>query len=293
MDIFNSNRKLEEFLMFGIDWGLFLRHNMDAPITPFIYLKNGNDMFIRVLMTDGDPMEYAKKILENEKEAFQQFIIVVEGYLGNEKGEKTDAIIVNGFDKTQEKGVSIAQMFLPKEKGGFRKIDKAIFLGNPELFIPVEKNENSDYSVEEIGFNAIVLKDKDNNLLKYVAVFTHDNPTVIANNIKRFLRSKFSSEDSNELSGEFDIRFPDNCVKDFDLLSFVVKNAIQEELLEESTKRWSDKYNRKIKITINYNGKVLFQTESESKRRNIEPFDKRKGAVKRNNSSKKWWEFWK
>lgn len=264
MDIFNSNRKLEELIMYGIDWGLFLRHKMDGSIAPFIYLKNGNDINIRMLMTDGDPMEYAKKILEKEDKPFQQFIIGFEGYLRNEKGERTDAIIVNGFDKTQEKGASLAQMFLPIEKGGFKKIDKVNFLGNPELIIPIEKNANPDYSVDEIGFNAIAFKNEENNLTKYLAVFTHDNPSIIANTIKRFLRSKFSSENSNELSGEFDIEIPDNCVNNFDLLSFVVKNAIQEELLEETTKKWSKINNRNVKITAKYNGKILFQTKNET-----------------------------
>jgi len=339
MDIFNSNRKLEELVMYGIDWGLFLRHNMDGPIAPFIYLKEGNDINIRMLMTDGDPMEYAKKIIEKEDKPFQQFIIGLEGYLRNEKGERTDAIIINGFDKTQEKGVTLAQMFLPIENGGFKKIDKVIFLGNPELIIPIEKNLNPDYSVDEIGFNAIAIKNEENNLTKYLAVFTHDNPSIIANAIKRFLRSKFSSENSNELSGEFDIEIPDNCVKNFDLLSFVVKNAIQEELQEEVTKKWTEKNNRKIKITAKYNGKILFQTDNQTmndsndlskytiseldnffneilkipnartniealtkmsnlleeyKKRKIETPDKRKVvSTKRNNSSKKWWEFWK
>lgn len=263
MDIFNSNRKLEELAMYGIDWGLFLRHEMDAPIAPFIYLKKGDETYIRMLMTGGNPMEDAKKILTKEDKPFQQFIIGFEGYLRNEKGERIDAIIVNGFDITQEKGTSLAQMFLPLEKGGFKKIDKVNFLGNPDLIIPIEKNENADYSVDEIGFNAVAFKNKGDNLTKYLAVFTHDNPSIIANTIKRFLRSKFSSDNSSELSGEFDIEIPDNCVKNFDLLSFVVKNAIQEELSEAETKKWSKKYNRKVKITAKYNNKILFQTENE------------------------------
>lgn len=214
-------------------------------------------------MTGGDPMEDAKKILTTEDKPFQQFIIGFEGYLRNEKGERIDAIIVNGFDITQEKGTSLAQMFLPLEKGGFKKIDKVNFLGNPDLIIPIKKNENTDYSVDEIGFNAIAFKDKGDSLTKYLAVFTHDNPSIIANTIKRFLRSKFSSDNSSELSGEFDIEIPDNCVKNFELLSFVVKNAIQEELSETETKKWSKKYNRKVKITAKYNNKIIFQTENE------------------------------
>lgn len=261
MDIFNSNRKLEELVMFGVDWGVFLRHDIDGPIAPFMHLKNGNEQYVRMLMTDGDPLEYAKKVLEKEEKPFQQFIIGFEGYLRNEKNERVDSIIVHGFDISQEKGVSLGQMFSPKEKGNFRKIDKITFLGNPDLILPLKQEANPDYSVEEIGFNAVAISDKEKDLTKYLAVFTHDNPSVIANTIKRFLRSKFSSEDSKKLSGDFVIEIPDNCVKNTELLTFLVKNAITEEMLENSTKNWSDNYQRPISIQAKYNGKIIFDTK--------------------------------
>ncbi len=262
MDIFNSNRRLEELVMYGIDWGVFLRHNMEDPIAPFIFLKNGNEQYIRMLMTDGDPLEYAKKVLEKEEKPFQQFIIGFEGYLRDDKNERVDSIIVHGFDITQEKGVSLGQMFSPKEKGAFKKIDKVVFLGSPDLILPHQPSANPDYSVEEIGFNAIALSDKENDLTKYVAIFSHDNPTIIANTVKRFLRSKFSGEDSAKLSGDFDIKIPDNCVKNDELLSFLVKNAITETLAEESTKRWSKNNNRQITIEATYNEKIIFETDT-------------------------------
>ena len=66
MDIFNSNRRLEELTMYALDWGLFLRHDMEGGIAPFLYLQNGNEKNIRVLMTDDDPLEFAKSILQKE-----------------------------------------------------------------------------------------------------------------------------------------------------------------------------------------------------------------------------------
>ncbi|TKD57925.1 hypothetical protein [Flavobacterium sp. ASW18X] len=63
MDIFNGNRKLEELTLFGVDWGVYLRHNSDAPIAPFMYLKNGDTQYVRVLMTDGNPMVKLKYYL--------------------------------------------------------------------------------------------------------------------------------------------------------------------------------------------------------------------------------------
>lgn len=224
-------------------------------------------------MTDGDPLEYAKKILEKEEKPFQQFIIGFEGYLRDDKNKRVDSIILHGFDITQEKGVSLGQMFSPKENGTFKKIDKVTFLGNPDLILPLKSVENPDYSVEEIGFNAIAMSDKQNGLTKYVAIFTHDNPTIIANTIKRFLRSKFAYDNSNELSRDFDIQIPDNCVKNSELLTFVVKNAINEELSEENSKNWAQKYDRQITIQVKYNDKVIFEIKKNKEKNNSKETD--------------------
>ena len=180
MDIFNGNRKLEEVIMYALDWGVFLRHNMDEPITPYMYLFNGDEIQIRVLMKDGDPMEHAKNVLLQEESPFQQFVIGMEGLLRNETNEEIDAIIVQGFDKTQEKGVGLGQMFEPKEMNGhFKKIDRVTFLGQPDLPIELEESVNPDYSVEEMGFNAIT--SANGEFTQYTASFTHSNPSMIAN----------------------------------------------------------------------------------------------------------------
>lgn len=162
MDIFNSNRRLEELTMYALDWGLFLRHDMEGGIAPFLYLQNGNEKNIRVLMTDDDPLEFAKSILQKEEEPYDLFVIGFEGYLKDHKDNRVDAIIVQGFDITEEKGVALGQKFSPKENGSFKKIDKIFFLGNPELIIPRKENNNTNKTIEEIGFNAIALTDNNN-----------------------------------------------------------------------------------------------------------------------------------
>lgn len=263
MDIFNGNRKLEELTLFGVDWGIYLRHNSDAPIAPFMYLKDGDTQYVRVLMTDGDPLAYAKQVLLSEEKPYQQIVIGFEGILRDEQGEGTDAIIVHGFDVTQPKGVSLGQRFLPKEKGKFKKIDRIVYLGNPDIPISLQHTENPDYSVEEIGFNAIRLKSEENGLENYMAVFTHNSPSVIANTIKRFLRAKFNDESSSNLDGEFKLQITDNCVKNEDLLRFLVKNAIEEELEDEGAVQWRKKTGRGILVTANYNDKCIFEKKEE------------------------------
>ena len=264
MEIFNGNQKLEEAVMYSIDWGVFLRHNLDGPIAPFMYLFNREEIQIRVLMTDEDPVEYAKRVLVNEEKPFQQFVIAMEGYLRDDNNERVDSIIVQGFDKTQEKGVALGQMFEPKEKKGtFKKIEKLIFLGNPELPLEIEKVVNPNYSVEEIGFNAMALK--FNELTQYFAFFTHSNPSVIANSMKRFLRSKLMNNNADFLNGRFELLVTPGIINSDDFLKFLVLNAVEEERKSPHGIEWEKRTGRKILLNVKHGDKeYLTEFENEN-----------------------------
>ncbi len=261
MDIFNGNRKLEEVIMYALDWGVFLRHNQDGPITPYMYLFDGDDIQIRALMTDADPVEYGIKVLAQEKNPFQQFVLGMEGYLRDETNQKVDAIIVQGFDKTQDKGVALGQMFEPKEVNGqFKKIDRVTFLGQPDLPIDQEEKENPDYSVKEIGFNAIA--SKNGEFTQYAAFFTHANPSMVANSITRFLRAKIGDEDSGAISGKFDLTITPGLIQNNDFLKFLVLNAIEEEKASDFTREWEDNTGREILITCKH-GDLIYLNDFE------------------------------
>lgn len=271
MDIFNGNRKLEEAVLYSIDWGVFLRHNLDGPIAPFMYLFNGEEKQIRVLMTDGDPVEYAKRVLAKEEKPFQQFVIGMEGYLRDENNERVDSIIVQGFDKTQEKGVALGQMFEPKEKNGtFKKIEKVTFLGSPELPLGIEKLDNPNYSVEEIEFSAMALKFGE--LTQYLAFFTHANPSVIANTIKRFLRSKLMDSNADSLSGRFELEVTPGMINHDDFLKFLVLNAVEEERKSHHGIEWEKRTGRQILLNVKHGNKeYLTEFENKKKESNEKP----------------------
>ena len=294
MDIFNGNRRLEELVMYGLDWGVFLRHNIEGGIAPFMYIQNGNEQKVRMLMTDGDPIEFAKSALEKEESPFEQFVIGFEGYLKDDNSKRTDAIIVQGFDITQPKGVSLGQMFNPIENGGFRKIDKTIFLGSPDLILPQKINPNADYSVEEIGFNAMAFND-DRNLTTYVVVLAGDNSTIIANTIKRFLRSKFNGSKSAELSGIININITDS--KNEGFLSFLVTNSINEEIESELIKNWQNQTKRTIEISCKVGKKSIYESNKSSNnivsKENESETHSSLNTTSNEEPIKKWWEFWK
>jgi hypothetical protein len=294
MDIFNGNRRLEELVMYGLDWGIFLRHNMEGGIAPFMYLQNGKDQKVRMLMTDGDPIEFAKSVLEKEDSPFEQFVIGFEGYLRDDKNQRNDAIIVQGFDITQPKGVSLGQMFNPMENGGFRKIDKTTFIDSPDLILNQKINQDADYSIEEIGFNAMAFAD-ENKLTSYVVVLAGDNPTVIANTIKRFLRSKFNGAIKDELSGIININITDS--KNEEFLTFLVTNSINEEVESEIIKNWQNQTKRTIEISCKVGEKTIYENKILNSKSISKPNESSK-IISQDNSSndetpKKWWEFWK
>jgi len=265
MDIFNGNRKLEEAIMYALDWGVFLRSDLDGQIAPFMYLFNGEEIYTRVLMTEDNPLEYAKIVLVDEKQTFQQFVIGAEGYLSDEKNERVDAIMVYGFDKTQEKGVALGQMFEPKEKNGlFRKIDKVRFLGQPDLLLEKDNVDKPDYGVEEVGFNGMTIKDGE--LTKYVAFFTHKNLSVVANTIKRYLRAKLTDNSSNTFSGKFDLQITPGLIRNDNFLKFLVLNVINEERNSPYATEWEKRNGRSILFKVKH-GDVEYLSELEDEKR--------------------------
>lgn len=311
MDIFDGNRKLEETTMYALDWGVFLRHNIDGPIAPFMYLFDGVSwrVRVRVLMTDGDPMEYAMKVLSSEEDPYQQFIVGMEGFLRDEHDQRTDAIIVQGFDKRQEKGVVLAQMIQPKEKGGtFKKIGKVTYLGSPDLPVDKVEVENPDYSVQEPGFNAMALE-KD-GLTQYMAFFTHDNPSVIASTMRRFLSSKLGSAESATLKGTFELIVTPGGVNNHDFLKFLAINAVEDERSTPHAREWESATGRTILVNIKHGDDPILTEYSKEEEGITEtvndvtekpavntnpknPTSSFEAAKKRMKEGKKpWWKFW-
>ncbi|MDU1890863.1 MAG: hypothetical protein E6767_09255 [Dysgonomonas sp.] len=253
--MFNSNQRLEELTFYTLDFGLFQRHDIDGTILPFVVLLSGEDLLIRTLVTDGDVMEYAKTVLNKEEKPFQQFAICIEGILRDEKGDGIDAIIVQSFDVTQDKGVVLAQQFQPKENGSFKLLDKIIFLGNPDLILDRQTLESPIYETQEIGFNAIAAE-KD-GLIDYTAVFVHENPSVISRNVRQFLSNRLLGDKQAQLSGKFSLDILTHEKHYVDFLKFVLNNSIFQILNAEEVKQWVKENKRPLHIICKYGEETI------------------------------------
>lgn len=272
--------------MYALDWGVFLRHDMDSNVAPFLILQDGEQTYMRVLMTDGDPVEYAKRVLPKEEKNYEQFAIGVEGYIRDKDNNRVDAMIVQAFDVTQDKGVILAQAFNPKENGGFRKIDKISFLGHTDLIIPKKENPAADYAAQPAAVNGIAVKD-DGDRCRYVAIFVHGNSSVVANEMRYYMRSSFEGEKRNTLSGKFELNVMEEYIKDVEFFTFLVTNAINEELDAANVKSWKQETGRAVQVIVKRGEEVIYNTESKSS----EPAPAANKPIA--TTDKKWWQFWK
>jgi hypothetical protein len=257
-DPFNANKRLKEFILFGIEWGIFLRHNTKKVITPFLFIQHKDKRWVKIPVTNEDPVKYAKSILAEEKEPFDQFIIGYEGLLQNESGDEVDAVIVQGFDLTQNNGVAMGQMFNQKENGQFGKTGQLVFLGNPALMIPKKAGLMPDYQLRSLNIKTDSITEQD-LLITFIVRISALDSTGVANGIKDFIFTKISSDSNNELNGKFEFNIPADDNKNEDFLQFLLNDTLTKEIDSPLMKQWSSKTGRKIDIICRTDTKIIYR----------------------------------
>ncbi len=304
MDIFKGNRRLEEHTIHAVDWACYLRHNADGPISPFMFIYHNNQKRVNMLMTDQDPFEYAKVILEKSDKPYEQVVIGCEGFLGSNQNDKHDAIIVQGYDIAQEEGVSLAQIIKPKEKfGAFSKQGRVNFLGNPASLLPTSEPSEANFGIEEAGFTAMKLTVKD--LHQYMVFITHENPSVVGNHMRRLLRSKLNSEESDQLNGRFEFSIPPETIQDKSFFKYIAHTLIQEEKAADYAQNWMDQNKRALQINVSLGEEIIiqeFEKNDTKASQNPGPVENPTPSTDEAHSptdqapkvqaSKPWWKFW-
>ena len=102
------------------------------------------------------------------------------------------------------------------------------------------------------------------SITSYVAVFVHNNPSVIANTIKRFLRSKIGGDKNDELSGKFELNIPSGQITNENFLRFLVTNYINEEIQSENAQIWLSQTNRYLEIICKNGENIICHITSNS-----------------------------
>ena len=261
MDIFQGSKELEDAALKGIEWGLFLRHDMASPIQSFMILHCGGKKTMRVIVDDENPMATAKKLLENEEEPFNYVTIGAEVALKGKDGDKVDAILVEAFDVSLEKGISLCQSFRGKEDGEFQKIGHINFVSQPELGIPVREKVETE-EVEPTAVNGIQTQN-DDGLVNHVAMFTDSDAFQIGYETRKYLRAKLSDEKAYEHSGKFELIVTPNEKIHREFLDFMLRNVFTEIAQGEDGQHWEESTNRKLDVVIKYDEEIVAEKDEE------------------------------
>jgi len=254
---FNNNNRLQDHIMYSLDWAIFLRHNIEDQLIPFLFEWEDEKIYKNMLQPGGDPEEFAYRIAEKSERNSDQFVLGYEGMLTDQSGKKMDAIIVKGYDKTQNSGVFIAQLFTPKEKGGqFQLIDKPMLIGNPDLPFSINAGLTPKYETEELYSSGMVVNNNDQ-----IAIFSHFNPSVVAGGVKNFLRTKLQGEDSSKLSGNLEISIaPQESYGDF--FKYTISRTIEEELNSDYVSNWKSKNNKSLNVVCKHGEDLIYNTST-------------------------------
>ncbi len=262
---FNNNNRLQDHIMYSLDWAIYLRHNIEDPLIPFLFEWEDEKIYKNMLQPRGDPEEFAYRIAEKSERNSDQFVLGYEGMLTDESGEKMDAFIIKGYDKTQNTGVFIAQIFNPKEKAGsFILIDKPMLIGNPDLPFPIKTDLKPNYETEELYASGMVVNNKDQ-----VAFLSHFNPSVVASGIKNFMRGKLQGEDSSKLSGNLEISIaPQESFGEF--FKYTITRVIEEELNSDYAKLWIKRNNRNLVLNCKHGEDLIYSNSAAQNKSLIE-----------------------
>ena len=300
MDIFNGNKLLEERIFNALNWGSYLRDTSNGRLMPFIFLYNDNEL-VKTIAFEEDEDNYLRgmEILQNRDIVFNQYYIGYETQMILDETQKPiNTIIIKGFDKRQDSGLFIVQKF-EVENNKFKKI------GNPAILdqIPMElkkmEMENSNLSSPQIGFN--ILKVKDNNKIKVVGLIRHHCESEISNSIRQFLESNLNNFKQENLSGNFDIDIQHNDKLRKEFLAYVIKDAFYSVIHSELVTSQFTSKRIGISLNVTYQEEVLLKETTNDAVNEINELLEIMGNVKnpktenikKNNASKKWWEFWR
>ncbi len=255
---FNNNNRLQDHIMYSLDWAIFLRHNIEDPLIPFLFEWEDEKIYKNMLQPGGDPEDFAYRIAEKSERNSDQFVLGYEGMLTDQSGEKMDAFIIKGYDKTQKTGVFIAQIFNPKEKvGNFILIDKPMLIGNPDLPFSIKTDLKPNYETEELYASGMVVDNNDQ-----VAILSHFNPSVVASGIKNFMRGKLQGEESSKLSGNLEISIaPQESFGEF--FKYTITRVIEEELNSDYAKLWIKRNNRNLVLNCKHGDDLIYSNSDE------------------------------
>ncbi len=293
MDPFKGNRRLESAIYEGMDYALYSRHDIPDTFMPFMMLfKDGNKKLVR-LAYQGDPNIGFIESLNKSEDTYDQIIMCFEGRIPHEN-TKHDAIIVKGFDTSEDLGLLFVQRFQGIESGkGFKKLGRMSLASKTEQ-LPVEvKPRTTSKDIEEPYISGIVLKEPD-GLKSREIIAGHGNGSFLANYLYQSVIGSLSKNE-NDFSGKFNFAFVPGTLGDNAFNRFVIEQIGYEMMNDPAVKEWESKNNRKLALSYKFEGSDQVQieqlTEAKKSNRNLSK-DESSHSKPNIKENKPWWKIW-
>ena len=170
--------------------------------------------------------------------------------------------MVEAYDVSLEKGISLYQGFKGKEEGGFFKIGHIHFVNQPELGVPTKEKLEVEVP-ESVTVNEVESKD-ENGFTKHVAMFTDSDAFQTGYEARKYLRAKLSDELAYEFSGAFELIVTPNENIHREFLNFMLKNVFTEIAKGEDGQHWEESTGRKLDVVIKYDDETIAQNGEET-----------------------------
>ena len=307
MTAFDQNKLLEERAFSGLNWGYFMKGKLakEGRLLPFIFLYQGDKKIKTINFQEGeDNFEVAMNILAKSEEDFDQFVIGYQAQmLLDDTKEPKDVIICKAFDRSQEYGAFLVQKYELSKDSTIGIIRK----GNPQyldnLPMPLPSVETAQLkSVEEVGSNAIHIKNKkDNSKIDLSLLLRHNTESELYFTFKDCLERWINSFSAENYSGILEVNIGETQDIQTNFLSFLLKDALQDFYTSEKVK---SEFTRNgiglsVKVTYGYNYIVLVEDSTQdvigeiNDLRNIMANVPSEKAESKDKLKNKWWEFWK
>ncbi|KYG80854.1 hypothetical protein AWW67_08510 [Roseivirga seohaensis] len=132
-----ASEKLMELAFKGLDHGIYSIKDGDGPLIPFIMIQTKGEIEMKRFLAETleHSLLQARKHIANLTNELDCVVLVYDGML-TIQGAKYDAIMVDSFDITDNKGYCFAQRYKPKKfLSKFKEIGNAAFVGEIESLL--------------------------------------------------------------------------------------------------------------------------------------------------------------
>ncbi len=262
MTIANQNLTLLELALSALNESLYLRHDKEEKMAPFVHLSTKTDSYIGYLKKDTDPILQVQDLLKNQKHIYTYITIGHESTLKDDNGNRVDAILITVFDVSQAKGIQIAQLFSAKNTGEFKKIGPIITLKSPPLIVSLHESKKDKTQNDPPHFDTEI-RTNDRGLKSIHTKISHDSPSLISQSISHFLSEKIKKELDKSFGGCIEINIYERSpIHKKGLLKFLCTNTINEFIDSKSCKIWIKKHKKALTVTCNFNKDLLYQAKA-------------------------------